>query len=67
MHYEDLTAREIEVLKAAANGRSNKMIASELFISEETVKVHMKNILHKLNASDRTHAFSLAISRGIFM
>ncbi|WP_263356737.1 response regulator [Acidicapsa ligni] len=67
MHHEDLTVREIEVLKAAANGRSNKMIASELFISEETVKVHMKNILHKLNASDRTHAFSLATIRGFFM
>jgi DNA-binding NarL/FixJ family response regulator len=67
MHYEDLTAREIEVLKEAANGRSNKMIASQLFISEETVKVHMKNILHKLDASDRTHAFSLATTRGFFM
>jgi DNA-binding NarL/FixJ family response regulator len=67
MQYEDLTAREIEVLKAAADGLSNKMIASQLFISEETVKVHMKNILHKLNASDRTHAFRLATARGFFM
>jgi len=66
MHYEDLTVREIEVLRAAASGRSNKMIASELFISEETVKVHMKNIMYKLNASDRTRAFSLATAQGFF-
>ncbi len=67
MHYEELTGREIEVLKAAAHGQSNKMIASQLFISEETVKVHMKNIMHKLNATDRTHAYSLAMNQGFFL
>jgi DNA-binding NarL/FixJ family response regulator len=64
---EELTMREIQVLKAVAGGKSNKMIASLLFISEETVKGHMKSIMYKLGASDRTHAVSLATIRGFLM
>jgi DNA-binding NarL/FixJ family response regulator len=68
-HYQDddLTAREIEVLKSVAEGKSNKIIASRLFISEATVKAHMKNVLLKLGASDRTHAVGIASSRGFLM
>ena len=51
-----LTAREIEVLRRVAAGKSNKLIAAELDIAEGTVKTHMKSILPKLDASDRTHA-----------
>jgi DNA-binding NarL/FixJ family response regulator len=61
---EDLTAREIEVLSVLADGNSNKMIADALNISEDTVKAHVKNILHKLEASDRTHAVTIALQRG---
>src|SRR5580658_5808412 len=53
---DSLTQRELEILKRVAAGGSNKVIAAELRISEGTVKTHMKNILPKLNASDRTHA-----------
>ena len=60
-----LTERELEVLRIAALGRSNKRIGAELGISEDTVKVHMKNILSKLDASDRTHAVVTALKRGI--
>lgn len=60
-----LTAREIEVLKCAAVGGANKSIASQLGISEDTVKAHMKNILAKLYANDRTHAVTIAMKRGI--
>jgi DNA-binding NarL/FixJ family response regulator len=60
-----LTEREIEVLRCVAAGKSNKRIAAELDISEETVKTHMKNILPKLYASDRTHAVMIALRRGI--
>ena len=65
-HYaeDDLSEREIEVLREVAHGTSNKIIASHLSISEETVKAHMKNILLKLGASDRTHAVSIATTRG---
>jgi DNA-binding NarL/FixJ family response regulator len=65
-HYgeEELSDREIEVLRAVAAGMSNKMIASLLSISEATVKAHINNILVKLGASDRTHAVSLATARG---
>jgi DNA-binding NarL/FixJ family response regulator len=68
-HYQDddLTAREIEVLKAVSEGVSNKIIGSRLFISEATVKAHMKSILHKLGASDRTHAVGIASARGYLM
>ena len=61
-----LTEREIEVLRRVAAGKSNKLIAAELDISEGTVKTHMKSILPKLDASDRTHAVMIALKRGIF-
>lgn len=60
-----LTERELEVLRRVAAGKSNKLIAAELEISEGTVKTHMKSILPKLDASDRTHAVTIAIKRGI--
>jgi len=60
-----LTEREIEVLRRVAAGKSNKMIAAELDIAEGTVKTHMKSILPKLDASDRTHAVMIALKRGI--
>ena len=59
-----LTERETEVLQLAAGGRSNKRIGALLAISEETVKAHMKNILAKLAANDRTHAVTIALRRG---
>jgi DNA-binding NarL/FixJ family response regulator len=65
-HTDDvLTNREIEVLNQVAEGNANKLIAVRLEISEETVKAHMKNILSKLNANDRTHAVTIALKRGI--
>ncbi len=60
-----LTVREVEVLRRVAAGKSNKLIAAELYISEGTVKTHMKSILPKLDASDRTHAVMIALKRGI--
>ena len=60
-----LTAREIEVLLLIAAGNSNKLIADQLSISEETVKGHVKSILSKLGANDRTHAVTLGLKRGI--
>ena len=62
---ESLTAREIEVLRHIAEGNRNKDIAERLFISEETVKVHVKHVMDKLGASDRTEAVAIAIRRGI--
>jgi DNA-binding NarL/FixJ family response regulator len=62
---DQLTAREMEVLRLVAGGQSNKRVAAQLCISEETVKSHMKNILPKMGANDRTHAVALAIGRGI--
>jgi DNA-binding NarL/FixJ family response regulator len=59
-----LTSRELEVLKRVGTGTSNKIIASELAVSEATVKCHMKNILSKLGANDRTHAVTIAMKRG---
>ena len=64
---DDLSEREIEVLREVAGGTSNKIIASHLSISEATVKAHIKNILLKLGASDRTHAVSIATARGFLM
>jgi DNA-binding NarL/FixJ family response regulator len=61
---DNLTPREIEVLRNAAAGRSNKRIGDSLGISEETVKGHMRNILSKLEANDRTHAVTIALKRG---
>jgi len=68
-HYaeDDLSDREIEVLREVARGTSNKIIASHLSITEATVKAHIKNILLKLGASDRTHAVNIAMTRGFFM
>jgi len=59
-----LTEREIEVLKQIASGCSNKVVADRLGISEDTVKGHVRSILSKLNASDRTHAVTIAMKRG---
>ena len=65
-HYaeDDLSDREIEVLREVAGGTSNKVIASHLSITEATVKAHMKSIMLKLGASDRTHAVGIATARG---
>jgi DNA-binding NarL/FixJ family response regulator len=60
-----LTAREIEVLQLVANSGRNKRVAAEMGLSEGTVKVHMKNILAKLDASDRVQAVMIALRRGI--
>jgi DNA-binding NarL/FixJ family response regulator len=65
MSDESLTSREIEVLKQIAEGNRNRDIGEKLFITEETVKVHIKNIMGKLGASDRTQAVAIAIRRGI--
>ena len=59
-----LTDRELDVLRGVAKGNSNKIIASDLNISEHTVKNHLKSILSKLDASDRTHAVMIALKRG---
>jgi DNA-binding NarL/FixJ family response regulator len=66
-HYSDeaLTDREIEVLRQIAEGNRNRDIADKLFISEETVKVHIKHIMEKLGASDRTQAVAIGVKRGI--
>jgi DNA-binding NarL/FixJ family response regulator len=66
-HFSDeaLTEREIDVLSHIAGGNRNRDIAVRLFISEETVKVHIKHIMEKLGASDRTQAVAIAIRRGI--
>jgi DNA-binding NarL/FixJ family response regulator len=60
-----LSERELEVLRAVGSGFSNKQIAARLSISESTVKSHMKSILPKLNARDRTHAVMIAVKRGM--
>jgi len=65
MSDEVLTTREIEVLAQIAGGNRNRDIAEQLFISEETVKVHIKHIMEKLGASDRTQAVAIGIRRGI--
>jgi DNA-binding NarL/FixJ family response regulator len=62
---ESLTPREIEVLQEVAAGKRNRDIAGHLFISEETVKVHVKHIMEKLGARDRTVAVAIAARRGI--
>jgi DNA-binding NarL/FixJ family response regulator len=62
-----LTHREVEVLGHIADGKSNKKIAYNLSINEETAKTHVKNILAKLHANDRTHAVTLALRRGIIL
>jgi DNA-binding NarL/FixJ family response regulator len=62
-----LTARELEVLKLVASGYANKAISAHLDINEETTKTHIKNLLAKLGARDRTHAVSLGLRRGIIL
>ena len=65
MSDEDLTAREVEVLRQVAGGNRNQDIGKLLFIAEETVKVHLKHIMDKLGAKDRTQAIAIAARRGI--
>lgn len=65
MGEETLTARELEVLNEVAAGSRNRDIAGRLFITEETVKVHVKHIMEKLGARDRTEAVAIALRRGI--
>jgi DNA-binding NarL/FixJ family response regulator len=60
-----LTRREIDVLQLIAAGNSNKLVADRLSITEDTVKAHVKSILSKLGANDRTHAVTIAVKRGI--
>jgi DNA-binding NarL/FixJ family response regulator len=62
---EVLTSREIEVLEQIAGGNRNRDIAEKLFITEETVKVHVKHIMEKLGASDRTQAVAIGVRRGV--
>ena len=62
---ETLSNRELEVLRQLLDGNKNRDIADKLFIAEETVKAHMKHIMNKLGASDRTHALTIALRRGI--
>jgi DNA-binding NarL/FixJ family response regulator len=60
-----LSSRETDVLKLVAQGNANKLIADHLGVSEDTVKAHIRNILSKLGANDRTHAVTIALKRGI--
>jgi DNA-binding NarL/FixJ family response regulator len=62
---ETLSEREVEVLRHVASGTRNRDIAGRLFIAEETVKVHLKHIMSKLGASDRTQSVAIAARRGI--
>ena len=65
MGEEELTSRELEVLRQIAGGNRNRDIAERLFVAEETVKVHVKHIMDKLGAKDRTEAVAIAVRRGI--
>src|SRR5579863_9265041 len=60
-----LTPREADVLRLISAGNANKLIAARLFLTEETVKSHLRNILAKLGANDRTHAVAIGVKRGI--
>ena len=62
---EDLTPRELEVLRLIRDGYRNKQIADRLSISENTVNFHIKNLMEKLRANDRTHAVTIALRRGL--
>jgi DNA-binding NarL/FixJ family response regulator len=62
---EDLTARELEVLSLIRDGHRNKQIADQLAIAETTVNFHVKNLVAKLQAKDRTHAVTIALRRGL--
>jgi DNA-binding NarL/FixJ family response regulator len=63
---ESLTPREVEVLQLVAQGNRNKEVAAQLCIAEDTVRMHMKNIMSKLDVHDRTRAVTLAMTRGVF-
>jgi DNA-binding NarL/FixJ family response regulator len=62
---DDLTARELGVLRLIRDGHRNKQIADQLSISENTVNFHIKNLVDKLHANDRTHAVTIALRRGL--
>jgi DNA-binding NarL/FixJ family response regulator len=62
---DQVTPREVEVLQLVAAGNRNRDVAARLSITEETVKVHVKNVIAKLGANDRTHAVTIALRRGI--
>ncbi len=62
---EGLTVRELEVLRLIRDGNRNKEVAAKLFISETTVNFHIKNLVDKLRANDRTHAVTIAVRRGL--
>jgi DNA-binding NarL/FixJ family response regulator len=62
---EELSSRELDVLRLIATGNANKEIAGQLAIAEDTVKSHVTNILAKLSANDRTHAVTIGLKRGI--
>ncbi|HXF14128.1 MAG TPA: response regulator transcription factor, partial [Terriglobales bacterium] len=62
---ESLTSREMQVLLLIRDGLRNKQIADELSISETTVSFHIKNVIDKLEANDRTHAVTVALRRGL--
>ena len=64
MSEDALSAREVEVLRLVADGKSNRDAGAKLFISEETIKIHMRHIMEKLGASDRTQAVTIAVRRG---
>lgn len=64
-NYGQLTAREVEVLELIAQGLRNKEVGHALGITEETIKVHMRNIMDKLNVQDRTEAVTMGLRRGI--
>jgi DNA-binding NarL/FixJ family response regulator len=65
LHRDALTPREVQVIELASVGKTNRLIGVQLGISEATVAAHMKNVLAKLGANDRTHAVVLALERGI--
>jgi len=65
MGEEDLTCRELDVLRLIRDGYRNKQIADQLCIAETTVNFHIKNLVDKLGANDRTHAVTIAIRRGL--
>ena len=62
---DDLTTRELEVLRLIRDGHRNKQIADQLSIAETTVNFHIKNLVDKLQANDRTHAVTIALRRGL--
>jgi DNA-binding NarL/FixJ family response regulator len=66
-HYgeDDLTSRELQVLQLIRDGHRNKQIAEQLAIAETTVNFHIKNLVEKLQANDRTHAVTIAVRRGL--